>query len=133
MKKNILNIFISLFITLILGYMFCFLRKFNIFNIGYLIVIFSIIYYILFVIDYLIKKRKIKEKIKFKEIVSLILFFVSLILIGIFILVLDIDYLNWYAYSSPFYINVIVRIIEFIVPSIILMIGSILVFIKKKK
>ena len=48
-----------------------------------------------------------------------------------YLVIVNVDYLNWYMYSSPFYINVIVRSVEFLVPAIILIIISILLFKKK--
>lgn len=135
MKKIILSVIISLIIT------FIFAEVFSIYHFGniptlltslYLISLFSIFEYILLTIIYIIKKIMNKQKIRGKEIIGRILLFIALIIILFFLIVLDIDWLNWYAYSSPFYINVIVRSIEFLLPSILLIVVSI-VLIKKKK
>ena len=68
-----------------------------------------------------------KKKIKMKKIIGLILLLISIMLFILFAVVLNADYLNWYMYSSPFYLNVIVRCIEFILPGIIsLIIGIVL-------
>ena len=68
-----------------------------------------------------------KKKTKMKKIIVLMLLFISILLFFLFYIVLEADYLNWYMYSSPFYLNVIVRCIEFILPGIIsLIIGIIL-------
>lgn len=73
-----------------------------------------------------------KKSIITKKIISMILFFISLILLFGFIITLNLDYLNWYYYSSPFYINVIVRSIEFLVPSILIMLIGIYLLRKNK-
>lgn len=98
----------------------------------YLISMFSIIEYLLLSIYYIVKKLIKKEKLNKKIIISLVLIFISLLLILGYVLILDIDYLHWYMYSSPFYLNVIVRSLEFLLPAIILIIISI-ILIKKAK
>lgn len=98
----------------------------------YLISMFSIIEYLLLSIYYIVKKLIKKEKLNKKIIISLVLIFISLLLILGYVLILDIDYLHWYMYSSPFYLNVIVRSLEFLLPAIILIIISI-ILIKKSK
>ena len=71
------------------------------------------------------------KKIKMKKIIGLILLLISILLFFLFYIILDIDYLNWYMYSAPFYLNVIERCVEFGLPGIIsLIIGVIL--LKKK-
>lgn len=137
MKKIILILSItSLIIT------FIFAEIFSIYHFGsmptlltslYLISIFSIFEYLLITITYVIRKIIKKEKIEVKKIIGLILLFAALLLILLFLIVINIDYLNWYVYSSPFYINVIARSIEFILPSIILIVISIILLRKKKK
>lgn len=92
----------------------------------YLVSIFITIEYLFITTFYIIKKIIKKEKIDIKKIIGLILIFLSLLLILLFLIVIDIDYLNWYAYSSPFYINVIIRSVEFLLPSAILITISIL-------
>ena len=71
------------------------------------------------------------KKIKMKKIIGLMLLLISILLFFLFYIVLDIDYLNWYMYSSPFYLNVIVRCIEFILPGIISLIIGIIILKKE--
>lgn len=89
----------------------------------YLISLFSVITYTLLLLIYIFYKKKNKEKIGKKKIISIILLSISLILILSFIVILNIDYLNYYTYttSSPFYAYIIVRSIEFLLPSLILL------------
>lgn len=131
MKNRI--IIILTIITLVLTFIFA--EIFSIYHFGslptlltslYLISIFSIFEYLSISLTYVIKKIIKKEKLGFKRIFRLILFFIALSLLLIFLIVLEFDYLNWYAYSSPFYLNVIYRSIEFLVPSIALTIFGIL-------
>lgn len=133
MKKK--SIIIITIITLIITFIFA--EIFSIYHFGsiptllttsYLISIFSIFEYLLISLTYIIKKRMKKEKIERKRIIGLILLFIALLLILFYIVSLNIDWLNWYAYSSPFYLNVIVKTIEYIIPSIILLIiGSLII------
>ena len=137
MKKR--NILIGSIISIIITFIFA--EIFSLYHFGsvptlltilYLISIFSMFEYLLISTTYVIRKIIKKEKIGFKKIIGIILFFIALSLLLIFLIVLDFDYLNWYAYSSPFYLNVIYRSIEFLVPSIALTIFGILL-IKNKK
>ena len=134
-KKILILTIITLFLT------FIFAEIFSIYHFGsvptlltslYLISIFSVFEYLLISLIYVVRKIVKKEKIGFKKIIGLILFFIALSLLLIFLIVLDFDYLNWYAHSSPFYLNVIYRSIEFLVPSIALTIFGILL-IKNQK
>lgn len=127
-KAIILLTIIALILTIL------FADIFSIYHIGsiptfltilYLVSIFSLFEYLLITISYIIKKVIKKEKLTLKKISSLILIFIALLLTLIFLIVLDTDYLNWYANSSPFYLNVIIRSFQFILPSIILIIISI--------
>ena len=97
----------------------------------YLISIFAIMEYLFISITYMVKKISKKQKIGVKRIIGLLLLFIALLLILLFLIVVDIDWLNWYLYSSPFYINVIMRSIEMLLPSIIL-IGISILLIKNK-
>lgn len=99
----------------------------------YLIAIFSIFEYLSLTVFYIIKKIIKKEKISLKRILALILLFIALILILGYLIILDVDYLHRYMYSSPFYLNVIIRSIELLFPAIILIIISIVLFKKKNK
>lgn len=74
-----------------------------------------------------------KTKLSIKEIIGRILLFVALLLVLIFLVVLHIDWLQWYAYSSPFYLDVIYRSVEFLIPSIILIVISIVLLGKQTK
>lgn len=98
----------------------------------YLIFIFVLFEYSLMSIVYIIGKLIKKERIKIKTIIGFFLLFVAILLLLLLLIVLNIDYLHWYMYSSPFYFNVIVRCVEFLFPSVILMIISILLIRNKK-
>ena len=98
----------------------------------YLISIFSIFEYLSISITYIVRKLIKKEKLEIKKIIGLILLFVALLLILLYLVVLDIDYLHWHINSAPFYLNVIVRSIELLLPSIILIVIGINL-IKRKK
>lgn len=135
MKKNIL---ISTIVSIIIT--FAFAEIFSLYRLGdiptllttfYLMSSFSIIEYVLLLLIYIFKKILNKEKIKGKEIIGRILLFIALVLILVFGVILEVDWLNWYAYSNPFYINVLVRILQFLLPSILLIIVS--VFLIRKR
>ena len=136
MKKR--KILILTILTLVLTFIFA--EIFSIYHFGslptlltslYLISIFLTFEYLSISLTYVIRKIIKKEKLSFKKILGLIFLFIALLLVLIFLIVLEFDYLNWYAYSSPFYLNVIYRSIEFLVPSIALTIFGILL-IKSK-
>ena len=139
MKKG--TILIISIITLILTFVFA--EMFSVYHLGslptvltslYLILIFAVLEYLAIFIIYIARRLIKKEKLEIKKIVGLILLFVALLLILLYLVVLDIDYLNWYMNSAPFYLNVIVRSVEFVIPSIILIvIGTLLIKNKKKK
>lgn len=99
----------------------------------YLISMFAIIEYLFISITYIIKKIVKKQKIGVKKIIGLFLLFIVLLFILSFLIVVDIDWLNWYVYSSPFYINVIIRSVEFLLPAIILIVISIVLMKKGNK
>lgn len=124
-------------IALILTFIFA--EIFSIYHFGsvptlltslYLIFIFTIFEYISISITYVIRKLIKKEKLVIKKIIGLILLFIALLLLLFFLIVLDVDYLHWYMYSSPFYLIVIVRSVEFLLPSIVLIVISILLLLK---
>ena len=130
MKKKIIIILtiITLILTFLFAKIFCIYQFESVPTIStslYLISIFSILEYLSISITYIIKKLLKKEKIQVKIIIELFLLFISLLLILTYLIILNIDYLNWYMNSAPFYLNVIVRSIEFLIPSIILIILSI--------
>lgn len=67
-----------------------------------------------------------------KQNIYKILYIISLLLFFVFIIILCVDYANYNPFetSAPFYAFVIIRLVEFVVPSILLLlIGKI---IKKK-
>lgn len=136
MKKC--NIFIFSIISIVLTFFIA--EIFSIYSFGsiptlltslYLVSLFSIIEYIFISGSYIFYKIYNKEKIYLKKVIGLILLFIALILIFLYLVVVNVDYLHWYMYSSPFYINVIVRSVEFLIPSLILIIISIVLFRKK--
>lgn len=115
-------------------------KIFNIYHFGsvptlltslYLISIFTIFEYLSISITYIIIKLLKKEKLKIKKIIGLILLFLALLLILLYLVVLNLDYLHWYTNSAPFYLNIIIRSVEFLIPSITLIVIGILL-IKKK-
>ena len=134
LKNNLILNFVSLILT------FIFADVLSIYSFGsiptlltilYLLSIFLILDYVLITGSYILKKLITKEKILIKEIIGLILIFITLILILLFLVVVNVDYLHWYMYSSPFYLNVIIRSVEFLLPSLILIGISIFLFRKK--
>jgi len=140
MKKR--TIIILSIITLILTFIFA--EIFSIYHFGNvptlltslnlisIYVIFAIFEYLLITITYVIRKLIKKEKIEIKKIIGLILLFVALLLILLYLVVLNVDYLHWYMSSAPFYLNIIVRSVEFLIPSLILIVVSIILLKKKK-
>ena len=134
MKKR--TIIILSIIILVLTFIFA--EIFSIYHFGnvptlltslYLISIFE---YLSISITYIARKLIKKEKLETKKIIGLILLFVALLLILLYLVVLDIDYLHWYMNLAPFYLNIIVRSVEFLSPSIILIVIGINL-IKRKK
>ena len=129
MKKR--NIIIGTVISIIIT--FSFTELFSLYHFGdtptlltsfYLMTIFSVFEYIILTFIYIINKLIIKEKISGKEILGRILLFTSLLLVLFLGIVLEFDWINWYAYSTPFYINVIVKMIKYLLPaSLFLLIG----------
>lgn len=126
-KITILSI-VSIILT------FIFAEIFSIYHFGniptiittlYLISIFFIFEYLIFSITHIIRKIIKKEKLKTKMIMGLIFLFIALILILWFVIVINIDWLNWYAHKTPFYINVIIKALKYLLPSMILIIISI--------
>ncbi len=137
MKKKI--IFLLSAFMLILTFLFA--EMFSIYHFGsvptiltalYLISIFAIFEYFAISITYVIKNLITKKKIEMKKIIIMILLFIVLLLILLFLITVNVDWLNWYSYSGPFYINVIIKGIEFLLPSIIFSIVIILLLKKKK-
>ena len=138
MKKG--TILILSIIALVLTFIFA--EIFSIYHFGsvptlltslYLISMFTILEYLAISITYIGGKIIKKEKLEKKKIIGIILLFIALLLVLLYIVVLDIDYLHWYMNSAPFYLNVIVRSVEFLIPSIILIVIGILLIRNKKK
>ena len=136
MKKK--SIILCLIIALIITFVFA--EIFSLYHFGsvptlltllYLISLFSIFSYLLLGGCYIVNSKINKKKIGIRRTIGFILLFISLAMILSYLVIVNVDYLNWYMYSSPFYINVIVRSVEFLVPAIILIIISILLFKKK--
>ncbi len=69
---------------------------------------------------------------KIKKVIGVVLFCLAVILVGYFALVLNMDWLNWYANSAPFYIDVILRGIEFLLPAIICIVVGIILINKSR-
>lgn len=123
--KNLIRTFLSIILTFTLS------EIFSVYHVGdiptlltlfYLITIFSIFEYVILTLTYIINKIIKKEKVSGKEIFGRILLFIALLLILFLGIVLEVDWLNWYAYSTPFYINVIVKMIKYLIPAIILLV-----------
>lgn len=138
--KKILIMMATVILSLIITFFFA--EVFSIYNFGssptlltslYLIALFSIFQYFLLSLIYAITKKIKKEKIGIKKLITLILMFIALIMILGYIIIIDVDYLHWYMYSSPFYINVIIRSLEFLLPAIILIIISLILLKRKDK
>lgn len=130
MKKR--NILIGTITSLILTFILA--ELFSIYHFGdiptlltlfYLIAIFSIFEYVILTLICIINKLIKKEKISGKEILGRILIFISILLVLFLGIVLEFDWLNWYAYSAPFYINVIVKMIKYLLPATLLLIVGI--------
>ena len=140
MKKILVIIgtmILSIILTFILG------ENFSLYHFGttpttltciHLLSLFTILEYFFLIISYILKKVIKKEKIGIKKIISLILFFASLILILYFILMLNLDWLKYknMGNSAPFYVFVLTRCLEFLLPSIITTIIGIALLKKDK-
>lgn len=122
MKKIILSVIVSMLMT------FVFAAMFSLYSFGafptlliflYLISIFSIIEYVILFVFFIIERKKVRKNLGIREISGGIFIFIALVLILVCFIVLKIDYLNWYMYSSPFYVAVIERSVEFILPAIV--------------
>lgn len=137
MKKS----FIVMLTCIAIIITFIFTEIFSIYHFGtipalltflYIISIFSILEYLFIVGVYIVRKIIKKDRLETKMIIALFLLFVALLLILMFFITIDVDWLNWYLYSTPFYINVIVRSIEFLVPAVLFIIVSV-IFMKRNK
>lgn len=138
MKKSL----ILLLSIIALLFTFIFANLFSIYHFGstptlltslYLTSIFVIFDYLLIFTTYIIKKLVRKEKLDNKKIITSILILGSLSLILSFVISTYIDYLTRYEPTKPFYLNVIKRIIEFLLPSIITLTISVLLLKRKNE
>lgn len=138
MKKSL----ILLLSIIALLFTFIFANLFSIYHFGssptlltslYLTSIFIIFDYLLIFTTYIIKKLVRKEKLDNKKIIASILILVSSSLILSFVISTYIDYLTRYEPTKPFYLNVIKRIIEFLLPSIITLTISVLLLKRKNE
>ena len=128
MKKKLI-LFGICFLSIIITFIFS--EEFSLYHFGtiptfttttYLLIIFFITSYLLATLTYIFRKKKAKEKIGPKRVILLLLIFVAILLLLFFIAILNIDWLNHYSNSAPFYIIIISRAIEFLLPSLILII-----------
>ena len=103
----------------------------TLFTILYLITIFFIFEYLFLTITYVIGCCLKKQKIGFKKILGWACLLFAFMLTLLFVVVVNVDWIHQYMYSSPFYLNVISRCIEFIVPAGIF--GTVGILLMKKK
>lgn len=54
-----------------------------------------------------------------KDSIYQILYAISIILLVLFVVMVNVDYLRYRMYSAPFYIYVIIRAVEFAIPSLV--------------
>lgn len=137
--KKIFTIIGSIIISLIITFMFT--ESFSLYHFGddpttltiiYLVSLFSIFEYLILSVCFIINKKKNHQTISHNNIFSMILFFLSLLLILYFIFATNIDWLDYYSKgnSAPFYLTIIGNGIKILIPSFILFILGI--FILKK-
>lgn len=125
-KKFIILCFVIAFLfTLLFSYVFgiySFNSSITMRTFLYMVSIFSVLSYINIALYYLISKKIKKEKISLLKVTSMVLFLIAILLVIFLIIGLEIDYLNWYSNSSPFYIHVILRSIEYLAPAIFMVV-----------
>ena len=140
--KKVLTITGTIIVSLIITFLLA--ETFSLYHFGdiptittfiYLIILFSIIIYILSSLIYIISKKMKKEKIGIKKIISILLFFMSLILILGFVVTLNVDWLNYYSRyeANPFYVYILQRGLEFLLPAVVLIVVGILLLRKDDK
>lgn len=105
----------------------------TILTIIYLVSLFCIFEYLILTVKFIINKKKNHQTISHKNIFSMVLFFISLLLVLYFIFATNIDWLNYYSKgdSAPFYLTIITNGIKILIPSVISFVLGI--FISKKK
>ena len=100
----------------------------------YLASLFCIFEYLILAVKFIVNKKKNHQTISHKNIFSMILFLLSLLLVLYFIFATNIDWLNYYSRgdSAPFYLTIIANGIKILIPSIISFLLGIFVSKKKK-
>lgn len=137
--KRVLTIVESIIVSLILTFVLAELLSLyhfgtlpTVLTIIYLISLFCIFEYLILLANFIVNKKKKHQTISHRNIFSMILFFLSLLLVLYFIFTTNIDWLNYYSRgdSAPFYLIIIVNGIKILIPSVISFILGI--FISKK-
>lgn len=100
----------------------------------YLVSLFCIFEYLILAVKFIINKQKNHQTTSHKNIFSMILFFLSLLLVLYFIFATNIDWLNYYSRGdyAPFYLTIITNGIKILMPSVISFVLGIFVSKKKK-
>ena len=129
-------------IILSLLIVFLFAKVFSLYHFGdaptitsifYLITSFFIIEYIFLSVIYEIYKKVKREKIWVKKIISLLLFLISLLLLFGFVFILNFDWIAYYSYvPCPFYLSIIKRSLEFLLPSFLLVVVGFFILRKER-
>lgn len=139
--KRILTIIGSIIVSLIL--IFVLAESLSLYHFGtvpttltiiYLVSLFCIFEYLILAVKFIVNKKKNHQTISHKNIFSMILFLLSLLLVLYFIFATNIDWLNYYSRgdSAPFYLTIIANGIKILIPSIISFLLGIFVSKKKK-
>ena len=134
--KRVLTIVESIIVSLILTFVLA--ELLSLYHFGTLptvltiISLFCIFEYLILLANFIVNKKKKHQTISHRNIFSMILFFLSLLLVLYFIFTTNIDWLNYYSRgdSAPFYLIIIVNGIKILIPSVISFILGI--FISKK-
>lgn len=137
--KRILTIVESIIVSLILTFVLA--ELLSLYHFGtvpttlttiYLVSLFCIFEYLIFSVNFIFNKKKNHQPISHRNIFSMILFFLSLLLVLYFIFATNIDWLNYYSRgdSAPFYLTIVTNGIKILIPSVISFVLGI--FISKK-
>lgn len=135
--KKVFTVIVSLILTFILAELLSLYHFGTVpttLTIVYLVSLFCIFTYLIFSVDFIINKKKNHQPISHKNIFSMILFFLSLLLVLYFIFATNIDWLNYYSRgnSAPFYLTIITNAIKVLIPSAILFVSGICISKKVK-
>ena len=134
--KKVFTVIVSLILTFILAELLSLYHFGTVptpLTIVYLVSLFCIFTYLIFSADFIINKKKNHQPISHKNIFSMILFFLSLLLVLYFILATNIDWLNYSrGNSAPFYLTIITNAIKVLIPSAILFVSGICISKKVK-